>query len=281
MTAKKLLNDLTAEISKIYEHREAQAIAFLMIKNMYGLPKTKVMVDDLVPNYDQKILENILTRILTYEPPQYVFSTAYFYGKKLFVDSSVLIPRPETEELVDWIISENKEKDQLTILDIGTGSACIPIALLDLMPKTQMYAIDFQENSLKTAKKNAQKHQANIHFLQADILTNDLQDLPKFDIIVSNPPYIPLQEKTIMQKNVLEHEPAHALFVPNENPLLFYERIAILAKSKLHLQGQIYVEIHENFGDKTVKLFKKYGFKQIILKKDINDKDRMLKCIWA
>lgn len=197
---------------------------------------------------------------------------------KFYVDQNVLIPRPETEELVEWIITDCKFPiNELKILDIGSGSGCIPVALKRKLRKAEVWSCDISEAALKVAKKNADTLGAIINFLLLDILNKEQRErLPSFDIIVSNPPYIPQKERYQMRPNVLEYEPARALFVPDNDPLIFYKAIADFGKTHLNKKGTIYAEIHEDIGEVTSKLFQTAGFTTTI-QKDMQGKERMIK----
>jgi release factor glutamine methyltransferase len=204
------------------------------------------------------------------------------------VNEHVLIPRPETEELVEWIVAdvspERQSKgwqlavDKFTMLDIGTGSGCIPIAIKKKMPSTEVFGCDISIHALEVAQKNAVTHQADIGWLQMNFLdTRQWENLPMFDIIVSNPPYIPLKDQETMQPNVLLFEPHLALFVENNDPLVFYKAIARFAKEKMKPGGSIYVEIHEALGKEVMQVFSEEGFGEIELKKDMQGKERMIR----
>ncbi len=222
------------------------------------------------------------------KPIQYILGNADFYGFKFKVNEHVLIPRPETEELVDLIIKESQEtRDRsqdiglITILDIGTGSGCIPIVLKKKIPSANVYSIDISEKAIETAKENARANEADITFIQHDILSpgNVFSSTPiKFDIIVSNPPYVRESEKEHMHKNVLEHEPHLALFVKDEDPLIFYKAIADLAIKQLNPEGMMYFEINEFLAEETKIMLEEKGFRNIQIIKDINNKNRILRC---
>ena len=198
---------------------------------------------------------------------------------KLIVNKHVLIPRPETEELIEWIVKDSKNKTNIDVLDIGTGSGCIPIALHKNMSNANVNTIDVSTKAIETAKKNAKNNQANINFIHQDILTTET--LPnKYDVIVSNPPYVRNLEKQEMQKNVLDYEPHLALFVEDHDPLIFYKKIAELAKTSLKPKGALYFEINQYLGNETVELLKKLDFKNIELKKDMFGNDRMVKAVF-
>jgi release factor glutamine methyltransferase len=217
-------------------------------------------------------------RLLQQEPVQYILQQAWFGKYKFYVDKNVLIPRPETEELVEWIIEDAIARtEKIRVLDIGTGSGCIPISLKKRMPAAEVWAIDISEGALEVAKRNASTIGADIHFLQLDML-DSLQwtSLPAFDIIVSNPPYIPENNKAAMLPNVLQYEPAIALFVPDEDALLFYKAITAFAKTHLQKKGLLYFEIHEDLGESVAELLQAEGFSAEI-RKDMQQKDRMVK----
>ncbi len=218
--------------------------------------------------------ETIIYQLQQQIPIQYILGTTSFYGLEFFVNENVLIPRPETEELVEWMLSE-PFNSPVKILDIGTGSGCIAIALAKNLPNAEIFAIDISEPALITAKRNAQLHKTNVTFIQKNILeTEDLAQ--QFDSIVSNPPYVRNLEKAEIKKNVLEHEPHIALFVNDEDPLLFYRKIAVLARKNLKENGQLFFEINQYLGKETVALLEELGFKNIVLKQDIYGNDRMI-----
>ncbi len=216
---------------------------------------------------------------MQHQPVQYVLHEAWFYGMKLYVDEHVLIPRPETEELVEWMLKDAEtNKQPINILDIGTGSGCIPIALKKNMPAAEVWAVDISNEALLVAQRNADTQQTSITFQQADILNKPYPSvLPTFDVIVSNPPYIPLSDKTAMHPNVLQHEPHLALFVANEDPFLFYNAIVDFAQSHLNPGGSLYFEIHEAMGEQVKQLLTQKGFINAQVKKDMQGKDRMVK----
>jgi release factor glutamine methyltransferase len=227
-------------------------------------------------------LKNYLHELLEHKPVQYVLNEAWFYKMKFFVDENVLIPRPETEELVEWVISDfKKEKDSKpkNIIDIGTGSGCIPIALKKELPDSKITAIDVSEKALSVANKNAAELHSAIEFFKIDFLKeNEWQTLSQYDTIVSNPPYIPIDEKKILAKNVTEFEPQIALFVENNDPFIFYKKIVEFSKTHLNPGGKIYVEIHEEYARQVKKIFENTGLLSEI-KKDIYGKERMVKAM--
>ncbi len=217
-------------------------------------------------------IKQIVAELKTHKPIQYILGKTEFYGLKINVNEHTLIPRPETEQLVDWILKENF----VAALDIGTGSGCIPIALAK-HTDAKVLAIDVSEDALLIAEENAKNNKVEIDFIHQDILqTNYLQ---KVDLIVSNPPYVLESEKEKIQENVLDYEPELALFVEDKNPLIFYKKIASLAFNFLNENGKLFFEINAKFGKETIEMLVDIGFVNIELKKDMNDKDRMIKAI--
>ena len=219
--------------------------------------------------------ETIISRLLTYEPIQYILGTTAFFGLEFKVDSNVLIPRPETEELVAWILKQTDSSQSIKILDIGTGSGCIAISLAKHLPNAEIYALDVSPKALEIAELNAQQNAVKLNMIQANVLEWKPTDL-SFDLIVSNPPYVRESEKERMAPNVLEHEPHLALFVENDNPLVFYRAIVELGKQTLKKQGQLYFEINEYLGKETQALFSSDTFEDVQLKSDIFGKHRMI-----
>lgn len=279
MPIKEIFSYIIHSLKGIYEEREAQSIAFLLIAFLYQMKRHDIVLNkEIIDNqYNKKKLDALIYRLQQYEPIQYVLGEAHFYGLNLIVTRAVLIPRPETEELVHLIIQENKHIPSLSILDIGTGSGCIPIALGKYLKNAQLHAVDISPEALLVAQKNAQRNEVPIMFHQLDVLSSNLNLLPSFDIIVSNPPYVREIEKEKMQANVLDYEPVQALFVPDNHPLLFYERIALLASKKLKRGGKLYFEINENFGTQVADLLLSLHFQGIKVFKDLQGKDRIVK----
>ena len=247
---------------------------------MKGYSRTQFLLakdEELCPEELSEI-EKIVARLKSHEPIQYILGTTEFYGLPFYTVPEVLIPRPETEELVQWIIHENKNSKP-TILDMGTGTGCIAISLQKNIPQSTVLACDISPACLETAKRNSELNSAEVSVIQYDILSNAPDfSFPELDIIVSNPPYIRETEKTLMEKNVLDHEPELALFVPDENPLIFYEQIADFSRIHLKNQGHLYFEINEAFGPECYEMLQEKGFSEIVLKKDIHGKDRMIGC---
>jgi release factor glutamine methyltransferase len=277
MTIAQAYNDLRTELKKVYDEREAENIADWVFENLTGLKRweRRDNRNEIRKNHLDKLNE-YLKELLKHKPVQYVLNEAWFYKRKFFVDENVLIPRPETDELVEWIIESARDNENFEIIDIGTGSGCIPVSLKKELQNVNITAIDISESALHVAKKNAKELKAEINFKLIDFLSaDDLSSLLKYDIIVSNPPYIPIAEKEILAKNVTEFEPGIALFVDNNNSYIFYEKIAEFSKSHLKEDGRIYVEVHEEYAKNVKHIFEKAGFISTI-KKDIYGKERMV-----
>jgi release factor glutamine methyltransferase len=283
MTIHEAQQQLLFQLYHVYDNREAANIADWVMEHITGWKKIDRIINKQVPLLPHRIeqLEQFTTELLAHKPVQYVLHEAWFCGMPFYVDEHVLIPRPETEELVDWIVQDIRLlTSDFKLLDIGTGSGCIPIALKKKLPGAQVYSCDVSEGALAVARKNATAQQADIHLLQADFLNRDSwQQLPSVNIIVSNPPYIPQSDEHTMQPNVLKYEPHVALFVPNDDALLFYKAIAEFAQQKLQSGGSIYAEIHEDLGEQTKALFLSKGFSSVEIKKDMQGKDRMVKIL--
>jgi len=270
------------ELAGIYSIQEIESLIFLIFEKLKGYSRTQFLLDkgETLNTQEQFEINQIVQRLKNHEPIQYILGETEFYGLPFYTVPGVLIPRPETEELVQWIIQENKQPKP-TILDIGTGTACIAISLRKNIPESTVLACDISTVCVETASRNSELNFAEVSVFEYDILnkTPEIQ-FPELDIVVSNPPYIREAEKHLMEKNVLEHEPELALFVSDENPLIFYERIADFSRIHLKNQGRLYFEINEAFGSECCDMLQKKGFSEIVLKKDIHDKDRMIGCRW-
>lgn len=278
-TPKKLMQHIIHAISGLYDEQEAKSIAFELLERELEVSRTQVLLNDCLPKYNQNHIKQCIKRLQQGEPIQYITGVADFYDSTFTVNTDVLIPRSETEELVDLIIRDHPAEKPLKILDIGTGSACIPITLKKHLPKADVYTIDISEKALAVAEENAKKHKVEIHFYALDVLNDDLSSLPNMDVLVSNPPYVRDLEKEFMHANVLNFEPHLALFVPDTNPLIFYHRIAELAKSKLNSAGKLYFEINEAFGKECQTFVTELGFRNVEIFKDMQMKDRILRAI--
>ncbi|WP_158841853.1 peptide chain release factor N(5)-glutamine methyltransferase [Polaribacter sp. L3A8] len=273
-----------SELSAIYPKTEIDAFFFLLIEAKLNLQRidTVMKPDFLITNEALSELKEIVKRLKTEEPIQYILGETEFYGLPFKVNENTLIPRPETEELVEWVINETpklriKNQDKkLKILDIGTGTGCIPISLAKNLKNVTISAIDVSSEALKVAQQNTLLNNVLISFLEIDIL--EAAKLPEqYDIIVSNPPYVRELEKVEINNNVLQNEPHLALFVDDNNPLIFYKKIATLAKQHLTKNGLLFFEINQYLGKETVEMLQKQGFKNIELKKDFIGNDRMIK----
>ncbi len=303
MTLREAQQQLKNTLSALYDEREAATIADWVMEKITGLKKIDriLLSNRLLSPEDQSLLEKYTEELQTHRPVQYVLGESWFCGLQFRVDERVLIPRPETEELVEWILqtaasqqaskSSQPSANGFQLLDIGTGSGCIPISLKKKLPEATVLACDISEAALSLARQNAADNDTPVNFFHFDILQslsgpvasrgNDrfavIPVLPLFDLIVSNPPYIPLKDRLTMRANVLAFEPSLALFVENEDPLLFYRAIAAFAGHHLAPGGNIFVELHEDLAAETGQVFRRHGFDNIILKKDLQGKDRMIK----
>jgi release factor glutamine methyltransferase len=277
----------------IYDENEAANIASMLVEHLTNQSRSERLVNDVALTANQKEqLDQYVTRLKQHEPIQYILGEVWFGGMKLFIDENVLIPRPETEELVQWIINdvrkdfpgvferkayEADKTHQLKIIDIGTGSGCIALALKKAMPVAEVWGCDVSEEALNVARRNGSALDIRVDFQNANFLdVNQQKHLPSVDIVVSNPPYVPQRDKSSMQPNVLNYEPHTALFVPDNDALIFYKALIEFGKHRLHPQGKIYMEIHEDLGNDVVQLFKQEGY-EVELKKDMQGKDRMVK----
>ena len=265
-------------LSGIYDDSEIRNISFLLLEKLTGFSRTQLLTNKstIFSFEQQQQLAVFVEKLKKNIPIQYILGETEFYGLRFAVNESVLIPRPETEELVEWIKNDCKDVDSLQILDVGIGSGCIAVALKHELPFVEITAFDISEKVLETARKNAEKNKIYIDFKQVDILYENIFS-QKWDIIVSNPPYIPQKERMNMQKNVCEYEPSLALFVPDETPLLFYEKIAQFAQSHLTENGKLYFEIHFDAGKSVVNLLKNLNFENIKLRQDLSGNDRMVR----
>jgi release factor glutamine methyltransferase len=264
------------KLKDLYPISEIENIFYLVCDYKHDLKKIEISISDHHLSESELLMHrSIIKRLLTNEPIQHIIGEVEFYGLPFFVNSNVLVPRPETEELVDLILQEAPNKP-LHILDIGTGTGCIPICLKSNLPNSIVTGVDVSKEALETAKKNATHNKVDINFLEKDILTSDLSDLPKQDIIVSNPPYVLESDKKQMSENVLDFDPHLALFVDDTTPLLFYKRITQLAQEKLKSNGILFFEIHENFSKETEALLTENGFYNVKTVQDMQGKDRMV-----
>lgn len=278
----------------IYDESENSSIAQLLLEECTGFSRTDLLLNkskEFPVEQEEKWRQGI-HRLQQHEPVQYVLNKACFYGMELYVDKAVLIPRPETEELVDWIVKDVKAAGsslerkpaqanattQLKILDVGTGSGCIALALKKALPKAEVWGCDVSEEALNVARRNGAGLNIRVDFQGINFLDEAQQKiLPTVDVLVSNPPYVPWKDKKTMRPNVLDYEPHTALFVPDNDPLLFYKAIARFAQKRLYPNGAIYVETHEELGEAIASLFEQEDFTQVELRKDMQGKKRMVK----
>ncbi|MFD1602797.1 peptide chain release factor N(5)-glutamine methyltransferase [Flavobacterium artemisiae] len=282
MKIKQYRTQFIKELAPFYDAYEAESFFYLILEEKHKLRQIDLALNhELVFTDDDFVMWDALLKQLKKEVPiQYLLGKTHFYGLDFEVNDNVLIPRPETEELVEWIINENSsapKSKKIKILDIGTGSGCIAVSLAKNLPNATVYAIDVSKKALETAKKNAINNNVEVVFMLKNVL--ELEMLKSdYDIIVSNPPYIRNLEKQEIRKNVLDYEPHLALFVEDDDALIFYRQIASLARKNLSDNGRIYFEINQYLGKETVDLLEKMGFKEIELRKDIYDNDRMISC---
>lgn len=269
------------ELAGIYSVEEIESLIFLIFGKVKGYSRTRFLLarDENLTLEERDKISQIVSRLKNNEPIQYILGETEFYGLSFYSVPGVLIPRPETEELVQWIIQENQNPEP-TILDIGTGSGCIAISLRKSIPGSTVLACDISPVCIETTQRNAELNQAEVSVLKYDILNNSPEvDFPNIDIIVSNPPYVRESEKKLMDKNVLDYEPELALFVSDHEPLIFYSRIADFAQIHLKNGGHLYFEINEAFGKECSEMLQEKGFSEIKLKKDIHDKNRMIRSV--
>ena len=284
MTIQDASKKLIRELSSIYDERESTAIADWVLEHLTGWRKAERIINRKSRLNDGAIekLRSMTQQLMAYKPVQYVLKEAYFHEMRLYVDENVLIPRPETEELVQWTIDEVDRRQmtvdsrRLRVLDVGTGSGCIPIALKKDIPNLDVYACDISDSALSVARKNAAEQNVDVEFRRINFLDEKHRStLPQFNIIVSNPPYISEEEKETIDKHVIEYEPHLALFVPKDDSLIFYRVLADFGKSNLIKGGCMLMEIHFEKGEAVMRLFEQKGYR-VELKKDLQGKDRMI-----
>jgi release factor glutamine methyltransferase len=271
-----LLKDFLKLVTKsitVYPPEEAGEIAFLILEKLLNINTTQLVLNPTIelPNIDS--LNQIVSRVNKHEPIQYLLEEAWFCNKKFFVNKNVLIPRPETEQIIDLAL----KLKPATVVDLGTGSGCIPVSLALALPITQIFGVDISEQALEIANFNKNKHKVAVAFEKADILNfKNPFKVQKFDLIISNPPYVKKQEIAEMRANVVDYEPHLALFVENDDPLIFYNAIASIANDHLQKNGNLIVEINSALGQETAKVFKESGFKKVEIIKDFFDRDRFV-----
>ena len=288
MVLKEILNVFHKELDTIYGNNEVDSFFNILIDYYLNLKRiTLVMQPEYtISKEEEQPLFEALSRLKLEEPIQYIIGETEFFGLVFKVNQNTLIPRPETEELVQWIIEDYKDNlEQIKILDIGTGTGCIPISLAKNLPKAKVKALDISTKALEVAKQNAELNAVEVDFIEQNILETCHTELDsasqKFDVIVSNPPYVRELEKAEMKGNVLKHEPELALFVDNTNPLIFYKAITEFATHSLKAGGTLYFEINQYLGAEMIQLLEDFNFKDIELKKDMFGNNRMIKAIMS
>jgi len=281
MKIKQYRTQFIKELSPFYDAYEAESFFYLILEEKHKLRQIDLALNHELTFEDNDfvIWDELVKQLKKEVPIQYLLGKTNFYGLDFEVNENVLIPRPETEELVEWIINENSNPDKskkIKILDIGTGSGCIAISLAKNLPNAEVFGIDVSKKAIETAKRNAVKNNVDVTFVLLDILeTEELRC--NFDIIVSNPPYVRNLEKEEIKKNVLDYEPHLALFVEDNDALIFYKKIASLAQKRLFEKGKLYFEINQYLGKEMIELLENMDFKNVELRKDIYDNDRMIK----
>ncbi len=278
MESRKLHLFFLSELKHHYEQHEASVICNMLFEGLLGINKRDIIThpNRIIDLEGVRKMEEALSSLKKHKPVQYVIGQAWFYNLPFKVSPAVLIPRPETEELVSLVIDFLKTSPENSLLDVGTGSGCIPISIKKNSPRTFVSAIDISEEALQIAGENATTHGTEINFKRLDFLnSSEWEQLPQYNVIVSNPPYIPYEEKEKLDKNVRDYEPHLALFVPNEAPLVFYEAIADFGKEHLLPAGNIFMETHESLASKVAALFESHGYKASI-KNDLFQKERMV-----
>ena len=280
MTIKQLTTDITQQLQPLYDEREAAAVAYLYVQTKLGLQRHELVLRGMEELSESQIseIEKDVEKMKAGCPVQYVLEETEFYGLPFQVTPAVLIPRPETEELVQMIVQKFENKP-VKIWDIGTGSGCIAVSLAKMLPNAQVYATDISEEALTVARCNAERNGVGVTFARHDMA--DAEHLPfgdvRFDVIVSNPPYIPTADRSTMHKNVVDYEPGTALFVPDNDKLWCYRAIACIAQRVLATDGHIFVETYHDFHDELAELFHQYGFDNVQSMRDLNGKLRFVK----
>lgn len=282
LTINNAINYFNSELNSIYDNSELNQMMQIAFYHFFKIDRASLVLDKekTMPEKDFTLLKEITSLLKANKPLAQIIGEWEFYGLKFKVNEHTLIPRPETEELVQLIVNENEEHDNLNILDIGTGTGCISISLKNELKNANITAFDVSNEALKIAKENSIINCLNVCFKQVDILNFKEESISKpYDIIVSNPPYIPHQEKQLMHKNVLDFEPGLALFVEDSEPLIFYDKIGDFALHHLKQNGKLYFEINENYGNETKQLLIAKGFKDVRIVKDMNEKNRIITAV--
>ena len=274
-TVKEAYQNFKIFISKVYEPEEAESITAMVFKEILGYDRIKLILNEteLLSASLFEQIDFIAFQLIQHKPIQYILGYTYFQDLKISVNENVLIPRPETEEIIDYILA-NHDNRIMDVLDIGTGSGCIPISLKYQRANWNISAIDVSAEALKTAQSNAKKYNLQMEFILADVF--EFQPKDKFDLIISNPPYVLESEKLQMQQNVLAFEPALALFVSDQKPLKYYERIVSISAKHLNANGKLYLEINESFASETAELLAQFSFENIQIIQDFKGKNRLV-----
>jgi release factor glutamine methyltransferase len=275
--SKEIFRDLQKQITLQEDSSEIKSILFLVLESVLGLSQSDIAAEHpvLLSESQQKKLNEVISRINAEEPVQYILGSSYFYGRKFNVNPAVLIPRSETEVLIEEVLKEVDPFSPGTILDIGTGSGCIAITLAKELPAKRVVAIDVSNDALQTAMENAQQLSAPVEFHKINALTEDFP-FASIEVLVSNPPYVTTSEKTSLRKNVLNYEPHLALFVPDDDPFVFYTTIARKGYTILTGKGKAFVEINERYGNEVADIFRDAGFKNVWVVKDLQGKNRIV-----
>lgn len=278
MTRRELWDKVYDAARSVYAEREARSYTAVVCEGRLGMRFTDVIVEPAAPCPDYEELPQILAAIRDHCPAQYITGFAWFLDRKFAVREGVLIPRPETEELVRMITDRYKGRSGLRVLDVGTGSGCIAVTLAAELKQAEVVAVDVSESALEVARENARRHRVSVDFVRCDML----QEGPSghFDLIVSNPPYVTLQEKNEMRPNVLRYEPHRALFVPDDDPLVFYRAIAEYGCRSLNPGGMLWFELNERYGSEVASLLEQSGYSEVAVHDDMFGKQRMAEAVW-
>jgi release factor glutamine methyltransferase len=280
MTTCQITEEIRRQLAGQYPVTEIESFIRILFGNYLNMNSLQIYLshDHELPPGAEPQIRAAIDDLKKYRPIQYILGETEFYGFKFEVTPDVLIPRPETEELVDWVLHEYDKNAALSIVDIGAGSGCIAVALAAGFRNAGVWAVDISEAALAVARRNTLKNRVKVHFLQKDVLKDDLTDFEpaSLDVIVSNPPYVTLPEKRQIQPNVLEYEPHQALFTPGHDALIFYKRIAAFGTKGLKPHGKVFFEINEAFPAEVAEILKQHGYSDIVTRKDINGKWRMI-----
>ena len=280
MTVRQIVTEIHRQLSGLYPETEIESFTRILFRQFLDMNFVQVHLwqDHELSSFIEKQFSEVIDELKKYRPLQYILGNTDFCGLLFELTPDVLIPRPETEELAFWIIHEYDRDDQLSMVDIGTGSGCIAVTLATCFPNANVTALDISEAALAVARRNAQRNEAKVNFLLKDVLKDDLMgfEYGSLDVVVSNPPYVTPSDRQYLQPNVLEYEPHCALFTPGDDPLIFYKRIAEFGSKCLKDQGRIFFEINEAFSEETADILKQYGYSDIVPKKDISGKWRMI-----